>query len=208
MERWKLIEAADVVRLPWRNGRGVTRQVALWPPTARFERGDFEWRLSAAGVVEDGPFSVFPGFDRTLVVTVGEGLLVDHGDGGGRARLRPLEPYAFSGDGETWAQLVGGPIDDLGVMARRGAWRAEVEVLRLGRRRARFELGPGEHGLVHLLGGEAEARLEDEEDPMPLASGDTAWVLPTAMGTAAEVAGEGARALGVTVRLIPLGVER
>lgn len=200
--RWYLIESADVVRLPWRNGRGVTRQIALWPPDASFQQLDFDWRVSAAGVVEDGPFSAFDGFDRALLVTSGEGLSVQHGDGR-RARLRPLEPYSFRGDGDTWASLVGGPIDDLGVLVRRGVWRAELEVLRLSNRRARFELGPGEHTLFHLLAGSALLRLEGEEEPMPLEGGDTGWVLPESGGSAAELAGADPRALGVTIRLRP-----
>lgn len=203
MERWTLIEAADAVRLPWRNGRGVTRQLALWPPDARFAALDFEWRVSAAGVVEDGAFSDFPGYDRVLVVTAGEGLVLDHGDARGRARLRPLEPYAFSGDLATWAALVGGPVEDFGVMTRRGAWRAEVQVLRLGARRARFELGPGEHGLAHALAGEAALRLEGEEDELPLTTGDTAWVLPARGGADAEVVGLEPGTTCVTVRLVP-----
>jgi environmental stress-induced protein Ves len=40
----------------WKNGRGVTRELWVWPPEARFEAGDFDWRVSIAGVAVDGPF--------------------------------------------------------------------------------------------------------------------------------------------------------
>jgi len=204
MSRWKLIEPEDTLRLPWRNGRGVTRQFALWPAGARFEAGDFDWRISAAGVAEDGSFSTFAGFDRVLVVTEGAGLVLDHGTEGGRGRLRLLEPYSYSGDWDTHAALVAGPVQDLGVLTRRGVWRAEVEVLRLGARRARLELLPDEHGFVHVLRGECDARLESEEDPMPLAPEDSAWILPTARGTDAELAGSSVSTLAVFTRLVPL----
>ncbi len=202
--RWHLIEADDVVEQPWRNGLGVTRQIALWPPRASFQALDFEWRLSAAGVVEDGPFSSFAGFERVLLVTQGDGLVVQHGDGR-RARLRLLEPYSFAGDGDTWASLVGGPIEDLGVLARRGFWRAEVDVLRLSNRRTRLELTPGEHTLVHLLAGTALLRLEGEEEAMPLERGDSGWILPSTRGLDAEVTGTDPKTLAVAVRLVPAG---
>jgi environmental stress-induced protein Ves len=204
MTRWTLIEPEDTLRLPWRNGRGVTRQFALWPEDARFEAGDFDWRISAAGVVEDGPFSTFAGFDRVLVVTDGAGLVLDHGPEGGRGRLRPLEPYSFSGDWETRATLIAGAVQDFGVLTRRGVWRAEVEVLRLGARRMRLELLPGEHGFVHVLRGECDARLEGEDDSLPLAREDSAWILPTARGADAELAGTGASTFAVFARLVPL----
>src|SRR5258708_2763617 len=53
---------ADARRVPWKNGRGVTDELALWPPGASFERGDFDWRIACAGVDAAGPFSAFPGF--------------------------------------------------------------------------------------------------------------------------------------------------
>jgi environmental stress-induced protein Ves len=204
MTRWRLIEPEDTLRLPWRNGRGFTRQLALWPEGARFEAGDFDWRISAAGVAEDGPFSTFEGFERVLVVTEGEGLVLDHGPGDGRARLRPLEPYSFSGAPSTHATLVAGPVHDLGVLTRRGVWRAEVEVQRLGARRARLELLPGEHGFVHVLRGACVARLEGEDDPVPLEREDSVWVLPTTRGADADLAGLGTDTLAVFVRLVPV----
>jgi environmental stress-induced protein Ves len=206
MTRWKLIEPEDTLLLPWRNGRGVTQQFVLWPEGARFEAGDFDWRISAAGVAEDGPFSTFEGFDRVLVVTEGAGVVLDHGAEGGRARLRHLETHAFSGDSPTHATLVAGPVQDLGVLTRRGAWRAEVEVLRLGARRARLELLPGEHGFVHVLRGTCDARLEGEDDSLPLEREDSVWILPTTRGADAELAGLGTDTLAIFVRLVPVPV--
>ena len=40
----------DARVLPWKNGRGTTTELALWPADARFERGEFDWRLSIAPV--------------------------------------------------------------------------------------------------------------------------------------------------------------
>ena len=62
----------DARRVPWKNGRGATEELALWPRDSRFEQDDFEWRISKAVVDESGPFSMFPGFERILVVLRGD----------------------------------------------------------------------------------------------------------------------------------------
>ena len=51
--------------MPWKNGGGETAEIAVSPPGAALD--DFDWRLSMARVETDGPFSAFPGIDRTLV---------------------------------------------------------------------------------------------------------------------------------------------
>lgn len=167
--------ADDARRLPWKNGRGVTDELALWPAHAAFERGDFEWRISKARVDDAGPFSPFPGFDRILVVTHGEGLVLAHADGGARVKLRKLEPYAFSGDDATSAELVRGGVADFNVLTRRDAARANIEILPLGQRRARENIGPG-HAFAHVLAGECTVRVSGEEEPLPVASGESVWV--------------------------------
>lgn len=51
--------AANHRRMPWKNGRGETTEIAVWPEGAGLQ--DFGWRLSMAGVSEHGAFSAFPG---------------------------------------------------------------------------------------------------------------------------------------------------
>ena len=57
---------------PWKNGGGTTREIAAFPPGAGLD--DFGWRLSVAEVERDGPFSVFSGVDRTIVLLDGAGM--------------------------------------------------------------------------------------------------------------------------------------
>ena len=57
---------------PWRNGAGLTREIAVARNTAS-ECG-FDWRLSVAEVACDAPFSAFPGVDRCIVLLRGAGL--------------------------------------------------------------------------------------------------------------------------------------
>ena len=65
----RILRAADHRRMPWKNGRGETVEVAVHPPGAGLD--DFGWRVSMAGVTEDGDFSIFPGIDRSLAVLSG-----------------------------------------------------------------------------------------------------------------------------------------
>ncbi|MFQ9621820.1 MAG: HutD family protein [Enterobacteriaceae bacterium] len=41
--------------MPWKNGQGVTREVARYP-----EAGEYDWRISLATIRQPGPFSAFP----------------------------------------------------------------------------------------------------------------------------------------------------
>ncbi len=97
--------------MPWKNGGGTTWQMRLEPPQADFPTAPFVWRLSSAVLTQDGPFSVFPGLRRLLTVVEGHGLLLS-----GRL-LQPGEVLEFSGDTPVHAQLVDGPVRDVGVIA-------------------------------------------------------------------------------------------
>ena len=122
-----LLPAADRVATPWKNGGGTTSEIAAFPEGA--DLNDFDWRISIAEVASDGPFSHFPGIDRTLCILDGAGIFLDIG-----GRLQKLNqrsmPFRFSGDADAKARLLDGPIFDLNVMSRRGS--VEHRVLRLG----------------------------------------------------------------------------
>ncbi len=119
----QILRAADRVATPWKNGGGVTREVAARPPGAGMD--GFDWRVSLADVAADGPFSAFPGVDRVLTVIEGDGLVLEVE--GRSTRLEPGAPFAFPGEAAVVARLTAGPIRDLNVMVRRGAWTARVE---------------------------------------------------------------------------------
>jgi hypothetical protein len=112
------LPAAQRAAKPWKNGGGVTREVAAFPPGSGLDR--FDWRVSIADVAEDGPFSIFPGIERTLTILSGDGIALDIA--GRETRLRPGEdPFSFPADQPADCRLLGGPVVDLNVMSRRGA---------------------------------------------------------------------------------------
>ena len=69
----RLLRAADRVAVPWKNGGGVTHDVIVSPAGATLD--DFDWRISIAEIARSGPFSRFPGIDRTLAVLEGKVVL-------------------------------------------------------------------------------------------------------------------------------------
>jgi environmental stress-induced protein Ves len=116
------LRASDRVAMPWKNGGGVTREVAIWPPGSGFD--DFEWRVSIAEVREAGPFSRFDNIDRTLMILEGRMAL---SVGQQTVELSPVSaPFAFSGDADCSGRPIGRPVTDLNVMTRRGRCAARV----------------------------------------------------------------------------------
>jgi hypothetical protein len=118
------LTSADYTRQPWKNGRGTTTE--LW----RLERdGQLLVRLSRAAVVEDGPFSLFPGIARNLTVLSGPGFRLT--GAGLNLRCDPLVPVAFPGDVAVIASETGGrQSDDFNVMTASDLPKPDVSVTR------------------------------------------------------------------------------
>lgn len=112
-----LIPFAGLSPVPWKNGGGSTTEIAIAPLDAGFD--DFEWRVSLATIAADGPFSQFPGVDRTLVLVEGHGVTLDFDDGE-RVLVCEDEPLAaFPGETRVDAKLNRGATTDFNVMTRR-----------------------------------------------------------------------------------------
>jgi uncharacterized protein len=122
-------ERIDVMRVApraWKNGAGLTRELAASPADATL--GDFDWRISIADIARDAPFSAFPGVDRCIVLLDGGGMWLRSASGRTRHRLeRPFEPFRFAGDEAIDATLLEGPSTDFNVMTRAGRWLADVQ---------------------------------------------------------------------------------
>ncbi len=140
------IDLAHIAPQPWKNGAGLTREIAL----AESNIGGFDWRISLAEVERDAPFSAFPGVDRCVVLLRGAGMRLRSADGRLDHRLTaPLAPFHFAGDGVLDATLVEGPCSDFNVMTRRGAFRSEVTC-----HRTATELSGGDVTLLLCCEGE------------------------------------------------------
>jgi environmental stress-induced protein Ves len=125
----RVIRNEDLVRVPWKNGHGTTAEVAAFPEGSGFDT--FGWRISMADVASDGPFSVFPGIDRTLIVVEGEGIELDV-EGIAYLLDRTSPKLSFAGDDVTTGRLLSGPIRDLNVMTRRGQFKHRARFVQSG----------------------------------------------------------------------------
>ncbi|WP_435657789.1 HutD/Ves family protein [Brucella pituitosa] len=121
---FKVLKAQDHRRMLWKNGGGVTVEIAIHPINASVD--NFDWRISTATVANDGPFSVFPDIDRTLSVLEGNGIVLDV-EGVETTLTRETEPFAFAADASSGARLINGTITDLNVMTRRRRFTHQVE---------------------------------------------------------------------------------
>lgn len=120
----RILRAAGHKRMPWKNGKGETVEIAVSPEGASVDT--FDWRISVAPVASDGPFSVFPGIDRTLSILTGDGMMLSVEDMAPTILDRKSVPFAFPGDAKTEAVLQAEPITDLNVMTRRGRFSHRV----------------------------------------------------------------------------------
>ena len=103
--------------MPWKNGGGETTEIAVFPEAAGLS--EFDWRVSMARVDSEGPFSEFPGIDRTLSILEGAGIVLDVEGHEPIALTRQSPPHAFPADVPTTARLIDGSVVDFNVMTRR-----------------------------------------------------------------------------------------
>lgn len=124
---WHLTSLDSAAPAPWRNGGGVTRELAAQPAGA-----DWIWRISVAEVAADGPFSRFPGVQRWFAVLGGAGVILKLPGAEHRLTLATA-PLSFDGEQPVACELLDGPTRDLNLMVRRdraGAQMARVEGVR------------------------------------------------------------------------------
>jgi environmental stress-induced protein Ves len=171
--RLSVIPRARQPVVPWRNGNGTTREVAAEPRGAR--AGDaFVWRVSIARIDADGPFSRFPGVDRWLWLLHGAGVRLSI-DGREVVLDSPLARAQFPGEAEVGARLLGGPTEDLNVMADRARCTVAAEVFLLARAAIRLQPArPGEQHVLLALAGRVVAGIAGQE--LTLGEGDALLV--------------------------------
>jgi len=125
----RLLQPEDYRRMPWKNGLGMTTEIAVSPMDAGFDGQSFDWRVSIADVEKDCEFSLFPGHDRSIVLIDGAGMELGF-DSVSPHRINQLHvPFKFKGEYQTWCRLLDGPVHDFNVMSRREKFKHTCEVL-------------------------------------------------------------------------------
>jgi hypothetical protein len=126
---WRTVHLADIPATPWRNGGGLTRELASSPGD-----GAWRWRMSVAEVTASGPFSRFDGITRWFAVLKGAGVALtvrtpsDSDDAGAcEHRLTATEPpFCFDGGASTHCELLDGPTQDFNLMVTDGCLPARM----------------------------------------------------------------------------------
>jgi environmental stress-induced protein Ves len=183
----RILRGDALVPVPWRNGLGITREIAAMPPGAGPD--DFLWRVSLADVVGPAPFSRFPGVDRCIVLLDGAGFRMTLDGAQVHELTTPCAPFAFPGEAEVAVTLAGGPTRDFNLMLRRGRATGSVEVWRQPGAIA----GPDDLVLLYVVQGHATTPAG------PLAAGDS-W-LPDGNTASPVNLADGTMSLAIRVRL-------
>lgn len=142
--------------MPWKNGGGSTTEIYVSPPGADF--ASFDWRISLASIAATGPFSSFPGIDRSLSLVAGAGVdlqIVDEGEKSLAIALRlgQTETVQFRGEAKVDAQIVQGETLDFNVMTRRT--RCQHQFARLNLSGTQTWQTNGQQALIFVATGSA-----------------------------------------------------
>ncbi|HEY0295760.1 MAG TPA: HutD family protein [Bordetella sp.] len=188
-------DRASLPASPWKNGGGVTREIACYPAGAGMD--DFLWRLSIATVAASGPFSAFPGIDRIITLLDGPGVRLTSDDGAlDHTLARPLEPFAFAGETAIHGAVLGAASSDFNVMARRAKLRAQLDVLR-----ASAACEAAEHGMLLAVSGGWHAHDAQRGAEHRLEPGQGLWWAAQALAWRLAPLSPGASL--IAVRLLP-----
>jgi environmental stress-induced protein Ves len=144
--------------MPWRNGQGETIELARQDADTP---AGFLWRISRASVSESGPFSLFPGVDRELLLLAGAGLTLDLANDGERTINQLYQSIRFPGDVPTHCRLIDGPCEDLNIMVTRSLGSATVK-----RHSVHARTSPARTSIFYALEGDWSLNLVDEGHPL------------------------------------------
>jgi uncharacterized protein len=182
---WQLVRTDQVAPSPWRNGGGVTRELAAWPSA-----DDWSWRISVAQVATGGPFSRFDGVRRWFAVLDGNGVRLKLG--GGENILTPASaPFCFDGAQAVDCQLLDGATRDLNLMVRSD--RMSARMTRIEGVRQWVARG---NGVIAVYAAGAPVTLACDDATLDIPAGSLAWrQVPS--GTPVRIEGEQALCMEV-----------
>lgn len=180
----RILRRADLEEIPWKNGGGITRNIA-----SQMDGDTTLWRLSMADVASAGPFSNFAGLTRVLTVIEGDGMVLHGPDGDLKAGF--AQPVTFDGATPITATLTQGPICDFNLMFDTDRCEAEAATRR-GPLESELAGGANTVAVLHCITGTTAI---GDETLMP---GDTviSQGLPVSFALP-----DGAIVLAITLRL-------
>ncbi len=185
-----LIGPADYRSMAWKNGGGATTEVLRHPASPDTP---FLWRISIAEIRQPGPFSRFEGYDRSILVIDGAGIVLQV-DGESVTLDKAAGFYQFSGDQDVQCALIDGPTRDFNLMIDRERMAGTAELLYLGDTTQPIEPPAGATVIVHPL--DAVANVETASTAVTVPAGST---LMLEAATALTLSGSG-RCVAISLR--------
>jgi environmental stress-induced protein Ves len=179
-----LLPADGYRRAPWRNGLGVSREVARGLDPRGEDQGRTRWLVSLTTIEADCPFSDYRGHDRILT-PLGEGIALAVGDSPPVALPR-FRPFAFSGDDAVACRLAAGPAAVINAMIARDWGSQSVTMLQTVPARF-FVAAP--HAVLHAPGG---ATVTVAGAAFTLVAGDSLRIDDDVAGTELAITAAGA----------------
>lgn len=131
----RVLRADDYRTKPWKNGRGITRDILLWPAAE-----DFDIRVSLADIPPASTFSAFPGITRHITRLSGRAMTLTFADGR-IERLGLMTPLTFDSGEAPFCEAAGPEPRVLNVMTRATSWQSSVKPLAEGRHRVALPEG-------------------------------------------------------------------
>lgn len=185
------VRRSEYLEMPWRNGGGVTFEIAREPRSG----DEFDWRLSLALIERGGPFSSFAGYRRAIALVSGSGCVL-HGIEAQPVPLRQSGDIAlFSGGAAVTCDLIAGASCDLNLMVREPGSVIAARHVTLAADRPEPLLADCNNA-VFCLEGEAECVEPASDRRIALGLHDTCIV------SAADARNWQARAGGSSARLL------
>ncbi|MDO9298135.1 HutD family protein [Bradyrhizobium sp.] len=131
--RLAAIDPAAFRHTPWKNGGGVTIDVAeaLLPGFAPGSWEGMVWRFGRTAIVTPGPFSDLSGFDRAQVLVSGHGLVLETPTGEIDVR-QPFRPVRFAGETAIVSRLEAGPVEVVNLLGDRSRVSIDLSCLAAG----------------------------------------------------------------------------
>jgi environmental stress-induced protein Ves len=153
-----LLDPALYRRVPWKNGGGVSVDVA-WGPAE-------SWRFGRTPIVAPGPFSDYSGSERWQVLVAGRGLVLQTPDGEIDVR-QPFRPVSFAGETKITSRLEAGPVEVVNLIGDRSRVQLGLSVLRAGDSQAVNR----RRTIVYCAAGPAKVTLGNQTYDLPAEGG-------------------------------------
>lgn len=190
----RIIRYRDLTAVPWKNGLGITREIAF-EPASNLGAG-FRFRLSRAVIDAQAAFSKYPGVRRWLVLARGGALELRFDGMPVRQLERVGEFCAFSGDDVVEGVPLDGSSEDFNLMLGDPALDAELLVRPMVGSMILHQPA-GQWLVFHVLDGHAHVQGQSSA----LSMGDTLLAGPEASDRiSARVDGAG---LALLIRVLP-----